>query len=94
MKFKVLIGAAVAAMWAIPAMAEMPIYAYGGAPNHCPSGLRPVVVGGVISCGTPNRSITYQQANAHPVTKVRTRHTRRVVSSYCPEGNKGCVVGR
>ena len=91
MKTRFLIGAAVAALWAVPAAADMPVYANAGGPNYCPSGLQPVVVGGVICCGTPNRSISYQQANAHPVHKAKKRYVRRVSSSYCPEGAKGCV---
>ena len=89
MKTRLLIGAALAAMWAVSAAAEMPIYAYGGAPNYCPAGLQPVVVGGVICCGSPNQSMTYQQANAHPVRKARKK-VRRVASTYCAEGMKGC----
>ena len=90
-KAKSLIGAAVAAFWALPAAAEMPIYAYGTKANQCPAGLRPVVVGGVICCGTPNQSMTYQQANAHPVRKTVRKKVRRVASTYCPEGMTGCV---
>ena len=91
MKTKLLIGAAMAAMWAVPAAADVPIYAYGGLPNYCPSGLQPVVVGGDISCGTPNRGMTYQQVKVHPVQRAKKRHMRRVAGSYCPEGMKGCV---
>jgi len=92
MKAKILIGAAVAAFWAMPAAAEMPIYAYGGVENNCPSGLQPIVVGGVICCGTPNQNMSYQAANAHPVAKrVKKRSVRRVAKAYCPEGMKGCV---
>ena len=90
MKAKILIGAAVAAMWAMPAAAEMPIYAYGTSENNCPSGLRPVVVGGVICCGAPNQKMSYQAANAHP-RKAKKRYVRRVAETYCPEGMKGCV---
>ena len=28
--------------------------------NHCPNGLRPVSVGGEISCGTPNTSAAFR----------------------------------
>jgi hypothetical protein len=38
-----------------PATDEVPIWAYPSEANHCPAGLQPVVIGGVVSCGTPNR---------------------------------------
>ena len=50
------------------------------------------MVGGVICCGTPNQSMSYQAANAHPVMrKAKKRSLRKVASTYCPEGMKGCV---
>ena len=76
----------------MPAAAEMPIYGYAGAENNCPAGLQPVVVGGVICCGTPNQSMSYQQANAHPVRKAKNRYVHRVAKTYCPEGMKGCYT--
>lgn len=91
MRTKLLIGAALAVIYAGPAAAEMPLYAYGGVENNCPNGLRPIVVGGIICCGAPNQNISYQQANAHPVRKVSKRTVRRVARTYCPEGMKGCV---
>lgn len=90
MKAKILIGAALAAFWALPAAAQMPIYGYATSENNCPAGLQPIVVGGIICCGTPNQSMSYQQANAHPVTR-KTSRVRRVASTSCPEGMKGCV---
>ena len=39
-----------------PAGTEIAIWAYPSAANYCPSGLQPVVVGGVICCGQPNRT--------------------------------------
>ena len=38
-----------------PATSEVPVWAYPQAENHCPAGLVPVRVGGVVSCGTPTR---------------------------------------
>ena len=35
---------------------SMPVKAYHG-PNYCPAGLAPVVVGGVICCGTPAQPV-------------------------------------
>ncbi len=94
MKMKTLIGAAVAAMIAAPAMAEMPIYPYGGA-NNCPNGLSPIVMGGVICCGTPNQSQSYASMMAHPVKKKKRvyrakRVVRHVYKDTCVEGAKGC----
>ena len=93
MKTKLLIGVAVAVMgWTMPAAAQMPVYGYATKENRCPAGLQPVVVGGVICCGTPNQSMSYQAANAHPVMrKAKKRSLRKVASTYCPEGMKGCV---
>ncbi len=92
MRTKLLIGAALAVLHAGPAAAEMPLYAYGGVANYCPNGLRPIVAGGIICCGVPNQSISYQQANAHPVRKAKKRVVRRVAETTCPEGMKGCYT--
>ena len=92
MKLKTLIGAAVAGMIALPAFAEAPTYPYGGA-NNCPNGLSPIVMGGVICCGTPNQSQSYASMMAHPVKKKRVRAkrvVRRVYKDTCTEGMKGC----
>ncbi|WP_372610011.1 hypothetical protein [Aquicoccus sp.] len=101
MKRNFIIGA-VLAVWAVPAVASdaykgppvkgpMPVFAYETSQNHCPAGLRPVVMGGVISCGTPNHGMSYQAAMAHPGQAGQTRHARRVADRYCAEGMKGCV---
>lgn len=51
------------------------LLAYGG-PNNCPAGLQPVVLNGVICCGTPTGSMSYQQMMAHPMPrKARRAHT-------------------
>ncbi|UYV35992.1 hypothetical protein N4R57_13170 [Rhodobacteraceae bacterium D3-12] len=89
MKSKLIIGAAMAALWAVPAAADRPVYGYAGAPNYCPAGMQPIVAGGVICCGVPNQKMSYQQANAHPVRRV-TKRVKRVASTVCPEGMKGC----
>ncbi len=78
---------------AAPALADGPrIYAYGGE-NNCPSGLQPITIDGVICCGTPNQSVSYQSMKAHPLRRARTvGTTRRYVQSTpsCPIGTKGC----
>ncbi len=54
-----------------PATNEMPIHAYPSKHNYCPSGLQPVVVGGVICCGTP----THAAMVSHPAPRHRPRAT-------------------
>lgn len=75
---------------AAPALANGPaIYPYATTANYCPGGLQPISINGVICCGTPNQSMTYQQATSAPVTRSyhRPAPARRAV---CPEGQKGC----
>lgn len=38
--------------------------AYHG-PNYCPAGLAPVVIGGVICCGTPAQQVVVQQPKGY-----------------------------
>ena len=40
--------------------AEPKIYAYPSSANYCPAGLQPITISGVICCGTPNTSTSYQ----------------------------------
>jgi hypothetical protein len=65
--------------------AEVKIYPYPSSANYCPAGLQPVTFQGVISCGTPNQTMTYQQVMAHPVQKKR-----RWYRYSCIPGEKGC----
>ncbi len=85
---KPLAAAMTLAVLAAPAFAEgVKIYAYPSNANYCPAGLQPITISGVICCGTPNQSMTYQQVMRHPVRKKvhRVKH-----SEVCPEGQKGC----
>ena len=66
------------------------IYAYSSHENYCPDGLQPVTISGVICCGTPNQSVSYQQMLAHPVAKKR-HVVRRTARADCPVGTKGCT---
>ncbi len=91
MKTSLMIGAAMAAVWAMPVAAQPKIYPYASAENYCPTGLQPISINGVICCGTPNQNMTYQAVKVHPVSRAKKRHVRRVSSTYCPEGMKGCV---
>ncbi len=72
--------------------AEAKLYPYQAGANYCPAGLQPVTISGVICCGTPNQSISYQQAKAHPVKRhhVVKRHYVRSAKAHCPVGTKGC----
>ncbi len=75
------------------ATAEVKIYPYASHENHCPAGLRPVSINGVICCGTPNTHTTYQAAMSHPVAKKKHRAVHRThrVSQSCRVGTKGCT---
>ncbi|KMW56276.1 hypothetical protein AIOL_001228 [Candidatus Rhodobacter oscarellae] len=48
-----------------PATDNMLVYAYKTKHNYCPTGLQPVVVGGVICCGTPNGHYESHSASSH-----------------------------
>lgn len=78
-------------MGAAPAMADAKIYPYHGK-NYCPAGLQPVTISGVICCGTPNQSMSYQKVMMNAAKRHKPkRHTHRVKSTYdCPIGTKGC----
>lgn len=53
-----------------PATNDMAVWAYQGSKaNYCPAGLQPVVVGGVVCCGTPTH-VGYQ---SHPAPKPRRK---------------------
>ncbi|MAO00435.1 hypothetical protein [uncultured Roseovarius sp.] len=74
-----------------PALAQSAkVYAYESKANYCPAGLQPVTISGVICCGEPNQTQSYQQAMRHPVTKVRHRSYTATSHLNCPEGAKGC----
>mmetsp|Transcript_5247 Transcript_5247/g.9640 ORF Transcript_5247/g.9640 Transcript_5247/m.9640 type:complete len:96 (+) Transcript_5247:62-349(+) len=78
-------------MGAVSALADMPkVYAVHSQHNYCPAGLQPVTISGVICCGRPNQTMSYQQVMAHPVAKKKhVRHVRR--ASSCRVGEKGCT---
>lgn len=91
----VLTAAAVAAAFWAPgsAAAEPRVFPYEGVANHCPAGQQPVSMDGVICCGVPNQTVSYQAMMRHGST-ARPRMTRvSSANSYgtiCPEGQKGC----
>ncbi|MEP2534022.1 hypothetical protein [Shimia sp.] len=57
------------------------IHPYPASANYCPYGLQPVTMNGVVCCGTPTTSETYYN---------RAGGKRRVSTSSCPPGVKGC----
>lgn len=84
-----------AAAYAAPARNDSPkIYAVRNTANYCPSGLQPITINGVICCGTPNQSVSYESMKAHPVTrKVRSRRLAKSSGRViCPVGEKGCYT--
>lgn len=80
-----------AATIAAPSLAgEVRIYPYASKENYCPTGLQPVTISGVISCGQPNQTISYQQVKIH-VGQYGARKIRHAqAAGTCPEGVKGC----
>jgi hypothetical protein len=85
-------AALLAAVIAAPAAAEGPrIYAYDAGANYCPSGLQPITMNGVICCGKPNQSQSYQHVMRHPVQKSHAESGRHShAADTCAEGVKGC----
>ncbi len=80
---------------AAPALAsDVKIFPYSSSANYCPAGFQPISINGVICCGTPNQSTSYQSMNAHPVRKVvRARRSMAAAPAtriVCPVGEKGC----
>jgi hypothetical protein len=76
------------------ATAEVKIYPYASHENHCPAGLRPVSINGVICCGKPKTHTTYQAAMSHPVARKKHHvavHRTHRVSQSCRVGTKGCA---
>lgn len=53
-----------------PTNNEIAIWAYPAKANYCPNGLQPVVIGGVVCCGTPNQA-GYQ---SNPAPKRAKKH--------------------
>lgn len=80
---------------AAPALAgEARIYPYASSANYCPTGFQPISINGVICCGVPNQSVSYQSMKAHAVAR-KARVRRRVAAAptsriVCPVGEKGC----
>ena len=67
---------------------NMLIHSYN-APNHCPAGLQPVMVGGVICCGTPNAGAYVDRPGK--VRRIKAHTHRAAPRAYAPVGEKGVV---
>lgn len=64
-----------------PASNQVPVWAYPSKANFCPAGLQPVVVGGVICCGTPT-----QAGYAAQAPKPRKAHKSGPAPAYVSYG--------
>jgi hypothetical protein len=82
MRIKAVFTAVLLASAATAGASEVTVYPVASAQNHCPKGLQPATINGVIFCGTPTTSVTYQEVKAHPVPRGH--------AADCPEGQKGC----
>ncbi len=93
-KFNAIVKLAAVALTVGPgqrAEAEVGIYPFASSANYCPDGLRPVSIDGTICCGTPNQSITYQSAMAHPAPSRERQVAPLPRRAPCPVGTKGCT---
>ena len=59
-----------------PASNDMAVWAYPSKANYCPAGLQPVVIGGVVCCGTP----THHGYQSHPTPKPKKHKPAKHVS--------------
>ena len=74
-----------------PGKPSVMIYPVKSKHNFCPQGLQPVTIDGAISCGTPNKHITYNQMLATPAPVKRQPVYHRSARPSCEPGIKGCV---
>lgn len=58
------------------------------APNYCPAGLQPVLVGGVVCCGNANAGPYVNRAGA---TRKVYHKPAAAPRAYAPAGTKGVV---
>ena len=72
--------------------ANVLMHAYPTATNNCPAGLQPVLVGGVICCGTPNAAPYVNRAGGHKrVVKQKKHYVSHRPRGVAVEGEKGVV---
>ncbi|MGR3637004.1 MAG: hypothetical protein ACU0BK_13920 [Shimia sp.] len=60
----------------------MLVHPFPSGANHCPTGLQPITMGGVICCGTPTTSEAYVNRSGGK--------RRSYAPMSCPPGQKGC----
>ncbi len=86
------LGLMMATLTPVAAKADAKLYPYPAKANYCPAGLQPITISGVICCGVPNQSISYQQALAHPAGRhYKAKRAYRAARANCPVGTKGCT---
>ncbi|MCR8550367.1 hypothetical protein M4578_21300 [Salipiger sp. P9] len=62
------------------------------APNYCPAGKQPVIVGGVICCGVPTAGTYYNPVSKpKPAVKKVVKTKTYLPRAYAPVGEKGVV---
>lgn len=92
MSIRLTLAATALTMLAAPAFAngqQASLYAYPASANYCPAGLQPIVLNGVICCGTPNTGVSYSSMMQHPAPRVH-RVRRHVQPTYFDQpGIKG-----
>lgn len=74
-----------------PATNEMAIWAYPSKHNYCPAGLQPVMVGGVVCCGTPTH---HGNPYAHPTPAKHKPRTHAPVVQYGKGASDVVVYGK
>ena len=70
--------------------ADFQMNAYPAAANYCPAGSQPVLVGGVICCGTPNAAPYVNRAGGHRKS-YHAQQSYHAPRAYAPAGEKGVV---
>ena len=74
-----------------PASNDMAVWAYPTKHHYCPAGLQPVVIGGVVCCGSPNQ-VGHYQSHPAPAPKPRRVHKPRATHVSYGKGYSDNVV--
>ncbi|SLN49194.1 hypothetical protein ROJ8625_02419 [Roseivivax jejudonensis] len=67
------------------------VHVYPGVANHCPHGLQPVSLGGMVSCGTPTAGPYVNRAGGHAHAPAPTRAAPPAPAPALVEGRKGII---
>ena len=93
MSFRLILAATALTVLGAPAFAngngQASIYAYQASANYCPSGLQPIVLNGVICCGTPNTHVSYSSMMRHPAPAPQRRVYQAQPTYFDQPGIKG-----